>query len=163
LAWIEDEADREPAHRARVPDPKVEGDVSGELRVLIVEDRWLLADAFRLLLEDEPDIALLPSVQGLDAVEICRSARPDVALVDIDLRSADGLTLARQVREASASTKVMVMSELPDRKLERRATEAGASLVVSTRRAAGQLPQLVRQVAGAVPPADPRERGTDLG
>ena len=137
--------------------------MANELQVLVVEDRWMLADAFRLVLEGESDIASLLPVTGVEAIAVCRSARPDVILVDADLRDTDGFALVGQIRLACPDSRVVMLSELPDRDLENRAAEVGASSLVSTRRAAEDLPGMVRQLAAGGRPFDLRERGTDLG
>ena len=134
-----------------------------KLQVLIVEDRWMLADAFRLVLEGESDIDSLPPVTGVEAVEVCRNARPDVVLVDADLRDTDGFALVGQIRLACPDSRVVMLYELPDRDLEKRAAVVGASSLISTRLAAEDLPGMVRQVAASGQPFDLRERGTDLG
>ncbi len=54
------------------------------IRVLVADDQQLLRAGFRVILEAEPDIEVVgEAVDGVEAVELAGSTRPDVVLMDI--------------------------------------------------------------------------------
>lgn len=59
-----------------------------DLRVLIVEDAWLIADTMAVVLESEGARILGPTPTGAGASELLKQEVADVALVDMSL--ADG-------------------------------------------------------------------------
>ena len=66
-------------------------------RVLIVEDNQDAGEMYRILIELYGHEALLAE-NGPRGLEILKSARPDIALVDIGLPGFDGYEVAAQVR-----------------------------------------------------------------
>lgn len=122
--------------------------MSERLRVLIVEDQWMLADAFTLILEGESDIVLLPTVSdGLSALEACVESQPDVVLLDIDVPGMDGFTVAREIARTCVGVKIVMISALPDPPLMRRAAKAGARGLMSKQRAADDIAGVLRKAA----------------
>jgi YesN/AraC family two-component response regulator len=54
------------------------------IRVLLADDQALLRGTFRLLIDAEPDMEVVAeAATGREAVRACRTARPDVVLMDI--------------------------------------------------------------------------------
>jgi two-component system, response regulator PdtaR len=67
--------------------------------VLIVEDEAIIAYCSAAVLEEAGYEVLGPAHTSSEALELARSGRPDVALVDIDLEIAGaGIDVARQLR-----------------------------------------------------------------
>ena len=68
------------------------------LRVLLADDQALLRGALRVLVESEPDMAVVgEAADGAAAVELTRAARPDVVLMDIRMPGTDGLAATREI------------------------------------------------------------------
>jgi two-component system, response regulator PdtaR len=67
--------------------------------VLVVEDEAIIAYCSTALLEEAGFAVLGPAHTSSEALELARSKRPDVALIDIDLESPGaGIGVAQQLR-----------------------------------------------------------------
>ncbi|MEO8292382.1 MAG: response regulator transcription factor [Actinomycetota bacterium] len=119
------------------------------IRVLLVDDHRMFAEAIGMFLSTEDDIEVLEILADADGVaERVRSSAPDVVLMDIDLPRVDGLTATRQVLEARPETKVVLITALSDPDLARRGNDAGAVALVPKERAADDLVEVIRGAAG---------------
>jgi DNA-binding NarL/FixJ family response regulator len=66
------------------------------IRVLIADDQEMMRSAFRMILDSQPDMAVVAAVgDGEAAVEQARGLRPDVCLLDIRMPRLDGLAATR--------------------------------------------------------------------
>ncbi|WP_455355478.1 response regulator [Streptomyces sp. SYSU K217416] len=68
------------------------------IRVLLADDQALLRSAFRVLVDSEPDMEVVAEASdGAEAVELARSERADVVLMDIRMPGTDGLAATRLI------------------------------------------------------------------
>ncbi|MFJ9056036.1 MULTISPECIES: response regulator transcription factor [unclassified Streptomyces] len=68
------------------------------IKVLLADDQALLRSAFRVLVDSEPDMQVVgEAADGAEAVELARSTRADVVLMDIRMPGTDGLTATRMI------------------------------------------------------------------
>jgi DNA-binding response OmpR family regulator len=78
------------AHSVREPGP------SGQRRVLVVEDDQDVADAMRLVLEDE-GYDVTQHASGTAGLVAAVAQRPDAILLDVMLPDTDGWTMRREL------------------------------------------------------------------
>ncbi|GIJ73866.1 response regulator [Virgisporangium ochraceum] len=68
------------------------------IRVLIADDQDDVRSAFTVILDAQPDMAVVgAAADGTAAVELARHLRPDVVLVDIRMPGLDGLAVTRRL------------------------------------------------------------------
>jgi DNA-binding NarL/FixJ family response regulator len=66
------------------------------IRVLVADDQAMVRGGLRMILENEADIRVVAeAADGVEAVELARRLRPDVALVDIRMPRLDGIEVTR--------------------------------------------------------------------
>ena len=68
----------------------------------------LLREGLSLLIQLQPDMELVDVVaSGEEAVRLFREHRPDVTLMDLDLRSAAGITAIREILKIDPAARVI--------------------------------------------------------
>ena len=73
------------------------------IRVLIAEDQAMVRGALASLLGMEPDIEVVAQVsRGDEVLAAARDARPDVALLDIEMPGSTGLDAAEELEPRDA-------------------------------------------------------------
>ena len=90
------------------------------LKVMIVEDEWIVSEEIKLLVEQCNGCVVGQSDNAEEALEILRAHQPQLAILDIRLRGEmDGIDLAEEIRR-SLVCDVVFLSSLNDKKtLER--------------------------------------------
>jgi len=107
------------------------------VRVLLADDQGLVRAGFRALLDDAGDIEVVGEAgDGVAAVELARSTRPDVVLMDIRMPVLDGLEATRRIvaDELLAGVRVLVLTtfELDEYVFEALAAGASGFLLKNT-------------------------------
>jgi DNA-binding NarL/FixJ family response regulator/class 3 adenylate cyclase len=150
------------------------------ISVVIADDQQLLRTGFRVILDAEPDIAVVgEAADGQAAVDVVARRRPDVILMDIRMPGLDGLAAAERILGAPDNATAVVMlttfdaSEYvfralrigatgfllkdtpPDRLLDAvRVAAAGEALIAPriTRRLIADFARVSRPVGDGLPP-----------
>ena len=66
-----------------------------KLRVLIADDHALVRDGLKRLIDEQPDMHVVAeAADGPEALRLCETLAPDVALVDVSMRAWDGVKTA---------------------------------------------------------------------
>ncbi|RLC91658.1 MAG: hypothetical protein DRI77_13620 [Chloroflexi bacterium] len=94
------------------------------VRVLIVEDDYLVSEVARGLLEEGGYAVVGEAANGLEAIEMTQSLRPDVVLMDIKMPDMGGIEAARLICER-CPTPVVVLTAYETEELVNKASEAG--------------------------------------
>ncbi len=119
-----------------------------EIRVGMVNDRRLVAEAMELLLISEGDIRVVAIEEDAEAaIETFWRECPDVVVMDIDLPGMNGIDATRRLRKVCPNTQIVVMTALTDPALISRAVEEGACGFVPKQRAGDGLIRVVRAAA----------------
>lgn len=126
------------------------------IRVLVAEDQAMVRGALVALLGLEPDITVVAEVERGDLVaQTARAARPDVALLDIELPGLDGLAAAAELRAALPSCRVVMVTTFGRVGYLRRAMDAGAVGFLLKDAPAGELAAAIRRVVAGERVVDP--------
>ena len=118
------------------------------LRVLVVDDHLLYAEALSVLLCAQEGLDVVGvAADGRQAIATAAELRPDVVLMDIEMPLMDGITATRWIRQRLPETRVVVMTALTGQEHAERALGAGASACVRKFSAAGDLLQAIEAAA----------------
>jgi DNA-binding NarL/FixJ family response regulator len=100
------------------------------IKVLLADDERLVRSGFRVLLDLEDDITVVgEATNGAEAVELARTTRPDVVLMDIRMPQLDGIRATGQIAEAAGmeQVKVLILTTYDTDENVFEALQAGAS------------------------------------
>jgi two-component system response regulator DesR len=126
------------------------------ITLLLADDQALVRGALAALLNLEPDLEVVAEVgRGDEVLAQARLARPDVALLDVEMPGLDGIAATAALRAALPSCKVLVVTTFGRPGYLRRAMAAGASGFVVKDTPARQLADAVRRVAAGLRVVDP--------
>ncbi|MEU9889223.1 response regulator transcription factor [Sphaerisporangium sp. NPDC051011] len=126
------------------------------IRVVLAEDQAMVRGALASLLGLEPDIEVVgEAATGEDAVAAVVSARPDIALLDIEMPVMDGITATAEILRAAPGCRVMILTTFGRPGYLRRAMEAGASAFMVKDSPAKELAAAIRRVLGGERVIDP--------
>ncbi len=97
-----------------------------KIRVLIAEDNFLLAEDIKRILAQRGYEHAGTASNGLKAVEMTRSLKPDVVLMDIKMPKMDGLQAAEIINQ-SFPTPVVILTAFETKDLVIEASKVGVS------------------------------------
>ena len=101
--------------------------VQDTIKVLIVDDHEMVRLGLSAYLETESDISVIGEAEnGQAAIEFCRSATPDVILMDLVMDPVDGVEATRQILALKPQIKIIVLTSFIDETQIMPALEAGA-------------------------------------
>jgi DNA-binding NarL/FixJ family response regulator len=99
----------------------------GALRLLVAGGHEITRKGLCALVREQPGWELAAEAcDGREAVERTKQIEPDVAIMDIDMPSLNGLDAARQIANAALKTKVLLLAPHDADELLPQAIEAGA-------------------------------------
>ena len=118
------------------------------LRVVIVDDQHLFAEALEAILSTDGRIAVVGrATDGQTAVELVRMEQPDVVLMDIAMPVMDGIESTRAIRDELPGTRVIVLTGSAATNDVARARAAGAAGYVTKDQIASDLVRAILDVA----------------
>ena len=98
------------------------------IRVLIADDQALVRAGFHAILETQDDIDVVgEAADGAEAVQVARTVRPDVVLMDIRMPGLDGIEAMRRLLRDDHAPKVLMLTTFDLNEYLYEAMRAGAS------------------------------------
>ncbi|WP_075981897.1 response regulator transcription factor [Bacillus massilinigeriensis] len=97
------------------------------IRILIAEDQELIRSSLQIVLDIEPDIEVVSTVEnGELAVRQCEKDPPDIILMDINMPVMDGIEATKRIKEDHPDVKVIVLTTFQEMDFVINALHAGA-------------------------------------
>lgn len=119
------------------------------IRILLVDDhKTMLWGLERLIQAEGPSLTLVGSASdGAEATALCAALRPDIVLLDLDLKGSSSIDFLPAL-VANGSTRVVILSANRDQGTLAAAVKAGARGVVSKEAPTDDVLLAVRKVHG---------------
>jgi two-component system, NarL family, response regulator NreC len=95
-------------------------------RILIADDHGIVRQGLRLILEQKPQFEVVGEASdGLEAIELAQSLKPDLIIMDIAMRNLNGLDATSRILALLPDTKILVLSMYAEEGYLIRALNAG--------------------------------------
>jgi DNA-binding NarL/FixJ family response regulator len=118
-------------------------------RILIVDTQPLFRDGVRHCIERQKDLACCGEADSTaSAQKAVDSLKPDLVIVDLRLKTEDGLELIRSLRAEHPALHILVLAQNDEMVFGDRALRAGAQGYLMKDQAAGELIAAIRAVLG---------------
>ncbi len=119
-----------------------------DIRVLIADDHPIVCKGIHNLLEPAVGITVVGEAHsGAEALELIRSLRPDVVLLDVELTDMSGIDVIKQLNDSQISVRVLGLSSYDDREFISQLLALGASGYLLKDEIPEQIIEAVRGVA----------------
>jgi DNA-binding NarL/FixJ family response regulator len=120
---------------------------SHPIRILAVDDHPLLRGGIAALIAAQPDMQLIAEAsRGEEAVEQFRRHRPDITLMDLQMKGMSGIEAIIAIHAEFPAAKIIVLTNLEGDALAQRALKAGAQGYLLKGSMRTDLPETVRSV-----------------
>ncbi|EGU46463.1 transcriptional regulator [Vibrio ichthyoenteri ATCC 700023] len=97
------------------------------IKVVIVDDHQVVLDGFMARLSLEPNIQVIGTASnGVEAIEVVKSLRPDVVLMDVSMPVMNGIDATRVIKDEVADVKVLMLTMHDNREYIMKVMQSGA-------------------------------------
>jgi len=117
------------------------------IRVLIVDDHAIVRQGLRRILNEATGIKVCgEAANGAVALQLMRSAKLDIVLLDISMPEKNGLDTLKQIMCENSGVRVLILSMYPEDQYAVRLMKSGASGYMTKDTAPEQLIDAIRKV-----------------
>jgi DNA-binding NarL/FixJ family response regulator len=118
-------------------------------KVLIVDDHPVFRFGLSQLIAQEEDLRVCGEAStSADALDVMRTRKPDIAIVDVSLQGANGIDLLKRMKSENPALPVLMISMHDETLYPLRALRAGANGFMTKRATMNEVVAAVRQVLG---------------
>jgi len=118
-----------------------------KIRVFIADDHSVMREGLRQILNKEPDIEVVGEAEdGLQTLELVRSLKPRVAILDIAMPGLSGLEAVSLIKKAAPDCEVVMLTMHSKESMVHRALDSGALAYVLKASPANDVIEAVRAV-----------------
>lgn len=115
--------------------------------VVLVEDHPMFRERLAELINKEPDLEVCGEADNIrDGFDLIRQRGAQVAIIDISLQGASGLELLKNLKAASVTIPVLILSMHDESLYAERALRAGARGYITKNEASAKVMTALRQV-----------------
>lgn len=120
---------------------------SGKARILIVEDHEVFRLGIKELINHEPDLYVCGEAEDVgEARSLIRDLNPDMAVVDITLKSSNGIDLIKEMADCRQNMKVLVLSMHDELVYAERSLQAGAQGYIMKQETSRSIVKAIRHI-----------------
>jgi len=120
-----------------------------KIRVLLTDDHPVYRDGLRTMLESDGNIEIVAEASfGREALSMVVEHMPDLVLLDVQLPDMNGAEIAKKLREAGTTCKIMFLTMEQSAIIVRQAVELDVDGYLVKNSGAKEIIEAVRTVAG---------------
>ena len=118
-----------------------------QIKILTVDDHPILREGIASIIQGENDMVVVGEAStGREAIEVFRSKRPDVTLMDLQMPDLNGIDAIVTIRQEHPQARIIVLTTYEGDVLARRALKAGAAGYILKDMIRTELLQAIRAV-----------------
>jgi DNA-binding NarL/FixJ family response regulator len=117
------------------------------MRLVLVDDHAILRDGLRAILTGKGLNVVGEASNGLEAIELAESLKPDIIVMDISMPALNGIDATREILKRSPQAKVIVLSMNIEKRYVLACLRAGAAAYVVKSKAASSLVEAIDAVS----------------
>lgn len=126
-------------------------------RLVLADDHVLIRQGLRTMLERQPDVEIVGEAEnGQEALDLCRTLRPDLILMDVRMPKMNGLQATRAIKQELPQTSVLILTSHEDPDYLFEAIKAGCAGYVLKEGSQEELISAIRKVLGGESLLDPQ-------
>lgn len=117
------------------------------IRIVLADDHAIVRDGLRLMLDSSPGLEVVGEASnGREAVRHTARLKPDIVILDIAMPELNGIDAARQIRENSQDTAIIMLSMHAQTEYIFRSLQAGANGYLVKDSVGAEVVQAIREV-----------------
>ncbi len=117
------------------------------IRIVLVDDHAVLRAGLTALLNAEPDMTVVGAAgDGAESLQVAAALQPDVILLDINMPTMSGLEVLPQLRKATPTARILILTMHDDQTYLRQVLALGGSGYVLKQAADSELLTAIRTV-----------------
>jgi len=118
-----------------------------QITVLLAEDNTIFRKSLKSLIESDGDIKVVGEAKtGREAIQMAKSLRPEVIIMDIAMPLLNGLEATEQIMKTSPAPRILILSAHPDPEYIMQAVLLGASGYLIKQSSTQVLDDAIREV-----------------
>ncbi|HTL54862.1 MAG TPA: response regulator transcription factor [Candidatus Limnocylindrales bacterium] len=127
--------------------PDTAGRASRHVRILLVDDHPLVRERLAEIIHREADLVICGEAEDRhQALQLIKSSRPQLVIVDITLKSSDGVELIKDIHDRWPALLTLVVSMHDESLYAERALRAGARGYITKQEATRNILLAIRRV-----------------
>ena len=120
-----------------------------QISIILVDDHKLIRDSWSFILNSDPRFSVIGETSsGVEAIEMAKSQRPDVILMDVNMAPVNGFDATRQIIRFSPATKVIAVSMHSMPAYAKRMMQLGAMGYVTKNSSKDEMIKAILEVSG---------------
>jgi len=124
------------------------GKVDMPVRIVLADDHAMIRQGLKVILESEGFHVVGEASNGTEAVAVCQTTRPDVAVLDISMPLLNGLDAAQQIMNERPQVKIVLLTAHTQERYVLESLRHGVTGYILKENAADELVHAVRAVSG---------------
>ncbi|MGD0755995.1 MAG: response regulator transcription factor [Bacteroidales bacterium] len=118
------------------------------MKIVLADDSSLLRDRIKSLLNSINNVSVVGEAEnGVEALRLIMEKEPDLAILDIRMPEMNGIEVLKKIREIGLRTKVCILTNYPYKQYREKCLSAGAEYFFDKNQSIDELMEVVSTLA----------------